>query len=129
MAGACTGDARAPVPRPAGENADDIPGIPVTFHGRWGVDAEACRNPDASIEGITITADELRFHESIGTPTRMVEEGDDRVRLSVDYEGEGQQWTSRQSLQRNGDRLTLRGPDDVELHRVKCAPSDIAGGH
>ena len=106
---------------------DDAPAasIPARWHGDWAADDAGCREPDAHIEGLTISADELRFHESIAVP-RSVETLDaDSIRVESDYEGQGQQWTATQVLHlSNGDAsLRVDGPDGASMTRVRCEPA------
>ena len=99
--------------------------IPARWHGDWAADEAGCREPDAHIEGLTISVDELRFHESIAVP-RSVETLDaDSIRVESDYEGEGQQWTATQVLRlSNGDAsLRVDGPDGASMTRVRCEPA------
>ncbi|OHE83744.1 MAG: hypothetical protein A2579_07345 [Lysobacterales bacterium RIFOXYD1_FULL_69_11] len=106
---------------------DDAPAstIPARWHGDWAADDAGCREPDAHIERLTISADELRFHESIAVP-RSVETLDaDSIRVESDYAGEGQQWTATQVLRlSNGDAsLQVDGPDGASMTRVRCEPA------
>ena len=77
----CARPASMPPPR---ELADDAPVavIPERWHGRWAPTEDACRNLDSSIEGITIAASELRFHESIGVPSGIEVISVDTLRLA-----------------------------------------------
>lgn len=58
--GPIRGCARPASMPPPGEPGDDMAvtaSIPEPWRGRWAPTQEACRNPDSSIEGITISAD------------------------------------------------------------------------
>ena len=69
--------------------------IPLRFQGRWGLGAAECDPANADIAKGLMTVEPTRFsfYESRGTPSRIAAEGPDRLRLSVDYTGEGQEWT------------------------------------
>lgn len=106
---------------------DDATGaaIPTRWHGDWAADEAGCRDPDAHIEGLVVSAQELRFHESVAVP-RSVETLDaDSIRVASDFEGEGQQWTATQVLRlSNGDAsLQVDGPDGASMTRVRCEPA------
>lgn len=117
----CARLASAPPPRePAPEDVADTPRIPAAYVGRWGKDRAACRNPASSIEGLTIFPRELRFHESLGIPTRVTRRDADTIAVTSAYEGEGMEWTATQTLRLgDGDRLivTTRGEN---FERVRC---------
>ena len=114
-------DADAPADAPAG-----APGttIPARWHGDWAADEAGCREPDAHIEGLTVSADELRFHESIAVPRRVDRLDADSIRVESDYDGEGQQWTATQVLRLSDGDATLQvdGPDGASMTRIRCAP-------
>ena len=106
---------------------DDAPAasIPARWHGDWAADEAGCREPDAHIQGLAISADALRFHESIAVP-RSVETLDaDSIRVESDYEGEGQQWTATQVLRLSNSDASLHvdGPDGASMTRVRCEPA------
>ncbi len=117
----CARLASAPPPRePAPEDVADTPRIPAAYVGRWGKDRATCRNPASSIEGLTISPRELRFHESLGIPTRVTRRDADTIAVTSTYEGEGMEWTATQTLRLgDGNRLivTTRGEN---FERVRC---------
>ena len=121
-AGDAGDDADAPADAPTG-----APGttIPARWHGDWAADEAGCREPDAHIEGLTVSADELRFHESIAVPRRVDRLDADSIRVESDYDGEGQQWTATQVLRlSDGDAaLQVDGPDGASMTRIRCAPA------
>lgn len=118
----CARPASMPPPGETGaDTASDGEEIPARFHGRWATDAGACERPEASIEGITIEARALRFHESIGVPQRVERVDADTVRITSAYSGEGEEWSREQTLHLVGpDTLELAGPDGVRLRRLRC---------
>ncbi|MHA3842036.1 hypothetical protein ACX0GZ_12545 [Sphingomonas aestuarii] len=121
VANGCARPASAPPPgEPAPEETADAPRIPAAYVGRWDKDRAACRNPASSIEGLTISPRELRFHESLGIPTRVTRRDADTIAVTSAYEGEGLEWTATQTLRLDdGDRLivTTRGEN---FERVRC---------
>ncbi len=101
---------------PPGEAAATIP---ATFVGKWNSDAAACARPATSTEGVKVTPTEIVFHESAGRVTRVEALGDDRIRITADYDGEGERWTATQTLWVVGDRLTIE-TDGRSISRVRC---------
>ena len=118
----CARPASMPPPGETGADTASAGGeIPARFHGRWATDAGACERPEASIEGITIEARALRFHESIGVPQRVERMDADTVRITSAYSGEGEEWSREQTLHLVGpDTLELADPDGVRLRRLRC---------
>ncbi len=113
-----------PPPRPAEPEAALQPTLPAAFHGQWAVNQAACADPDSNIEQLHVGPRELRFHERIAVPTRVEPVNATTLNLSLDYEGEGQRWTSLQGLQLSGgDSLTIKGPGDFNMRRVRCGPA------
>lgn len=92
--------------------------IPAAYVGRWDRDAAACARPATSIEGVAISPRELRFHESFGEVTAVtpVTGG---VRIEARYSGEGERWTTAQTLRVDGDALTIEG-EGAPIRRVRC---------
>lgn len=104
---------------PPGEVAAATPAIPARFVGWWNRDAAACARPAASIEGVRVTPRELWFLESVGMVKRVEPLGPDRIRITADYEGEGERWTATQTLRVDGDRLTIV-TDGQPFTRIRC---------
>ena len=96
------------------------PAIPAHFHGRWAPDAAGCAGADTTIEDIEIDGRGLRFHESMGFPVEVSIIDGNSVRLANRYSGEGEQWTSEQTLAVSGDSLVISGPGDLRLERIRC---------
>lgn len=91
--------------------------IPAAFQGRWDASAEACAS--GSDMKLTITGDELLFHESVGKPTSVASRGPDAIRIEADFSGEGEEWQGVLELSLATDRLTVtqRGSS---TERVRC---------
>lgn len=104
---------------PPGEGAGTIP---ANFVGAWNVDAAACARPATSIDGVKVTPNELLFHESAGRVTKVEPLAPDRIRITADYDGEGERWTATQTLRISGDRLTI-DTGGRPFSRVRCRAS------
>lgn len=93
--------------------------IPAPYHGVYDLSLEACARP--SIEQLTVSARELRFHESVGAVRSVAYGGSGAIAVEADYEGEGQRWRNLRilKLSDNDSRLTVQGNGD-RLDRVRC---------
>ena len=81
------------------------------MQGRWGLVAADCEPDHADAKGLlTITADKLRFYESVGTLGDIREGAENRIRASFDFEGEGMEWQRDMTLelQDGGSALVRR---------------------
>jgi len=104
---------------PPGEGVAAANTIPARFVGRWNRDTAACARPAASIEGVRVTPNELWFHESVGAVRRVEVLAPDRLRITAEYDGEGERWTATQTLHVAGDRLTIV-TDGQPFSRMRC---------
>jgi hypothetical protein len=102
-------------------------GIPAALQGRWGLVAADCEPGRADAKGLlTITADKLRFYESVGELDDIREVADDRIHASFDFTGEGTEWEREMALelQETGAALVRRefGADAApgSFRYVKC---------
>ena len=94
--------------------------IPAAFHGVYDQSRENCARP--SQYRLTVSAGELKFHESIGAVRSVAVEGPNAISVDADYQGEGESWRTTQRLVRDGDRLTISG-DGTTTVRVRCPSS------
>ena len=94
--------------------------IPAAFHGVYDGSLEACARP--SDQRLTVSAGELRFHESIGSVRKVAPGPSGAIRVEADYQGEGESWRSSRDLllSEDGSKLTIGG-DGTSLVRVRCA--------
>lgn len=97
--------------------AEPITSIPAAFHGVYDQDRESCGQ--ASEYRLNVTADALRFHESIGTVRAVTVAGPNDVEVAADYEGEGEKWSNRRRLRLAEGRLTISG-EGIEIVRLRC---------
>ena len=100
--------------------------LPARFHGVYDRDTAACAA--AGDTRLTVSAGTLRFHESIGAVREVAPVGPDAVRVTADFEGEGEKWRSVRLLRLSdeGGVLTVSG-DGTSLTRVRCpAPGEAA---
>lgn len=83
-------------------------GIPATLHGRWGLVPADCTSTRGDNKGLlTITADTLRFYESVGTLGKVVERDAGHLVADFALTGEGQSWTRRMVLDAEEGGKTL----------------------
>ncbi len=108
-----------PSPRGPGHPHSFSDSIPAPYHGVYDASLEACARP--SIERLTVSARELRFHESLGAVRSVSYGGSGAIAVEADYEGEGQKWRNLRilKLSDNDSRLTVQG-DGGRLDRVRC---------
>ncbi|HEX8263340.1 MAG TPA: hypothetical protein VF547_10750 [Allosphingosinicella sp.] len=106
-------------PAPAEAEPIVAAAIPGPFLGVYDASREACgRSSDARL---TVSAGELRFHESIATVRKVTPVGADSVRVEADYQGEGERWRNVRDLRlgAGGTELTVSG-DGTRFTRVRC---------
>jgi hypothetical protein len=90
--------------------------IPVAFRGNWSATRASCDKPGDDMR-LSVSADSLVFYESVGKLTSLSRLAPERVRLTAEYNGEGDKWseTSTLTLSRGGDALTIG-----KVTRVRC---------
>jgi hypothetical protein len=105
---------RAPATAPSPAQA-----IPPAFQGVFDAPRHACAGP--SEYRLTVSAGELRFHESIGIVRAVTEDGPDTIRVAADYQGEGESWSNVRALRLSdgGMTLTITG-EGTSLTRYRC---------
>ena len=93
--------------------------IPAALLGVYDASIEACGKP--SDGRLTVTATELRFHESIGTVRKVMATGPETVTVEADYQGEGERWSNRRELKLGGGGATLTvSGEGTRFERVRC---------
>lgn len=100
--------------------ADSTDGIPAALQGQWTGAKEKCGDP-ASVQALQVTPDELIFHESAGTITKVVRGEKGAVAIDADFTGEGESWTKRleMRLADGGQRLSVTN-DGQTIIRKRC---------
>lgn len=84
------GDGATPKPAP---NEASAAGIPEPLRGRWGLVAADCEPGRSDAKGLlVISADKLKFYESVGTLGEASERAPTRLRASFAFTGEGMSW-------------------------------------
>ncbi|SMF78619.1 hypothetical protein [Allosphingosinicella indica] len=109
----------SPMPEPtATATPDELSGtatIPAALRGRWGLVAADCTSTRGDAKGLLrIAADTIRFYESRAKLGRVVERDRSRIVADFDFEGEGQTWERRLTLdgQDGGKTLIRRDQGD-----------------
>ena len=95
--------------------------IPKKFHGVFDNSEAGCsfRYSDGRL---TIYKDSIVFYESAGDVTGdVVREGDNRIQVSLNMQGEGDTWTDYRSyeLSEDGQKLTIKH-GDYQFERIRC---------
>lgn len=90
--------------------------IPAAFQGNWSASRASCGKPGDDMR-LAVQGDSLIFYESVGQVTAVQSLGSDRVRISADYNGEGNRWSDDATLvlSDGGNALTIGG-----AKRVRC---------
>ena len=82
--------------------------FPAQYRGRWGLVPADCTSTRGDAKGlITITADAIRFYESVARPAALTSVGERRLDGNYAATGEGQSWTLLQRLELDADGKTL----------------------
>lgn len=97
--------------------------IPAALHGRWGMGPADCTSTRGDAKGLlVVTADQLRFYESVAVPTDDAKAGADWIRGEFDFTGEGQNWTKFQALALNGrDLVRTESNPNASYTYAKCS--------
>lgn len=91
------GDGATPLATPS-EAA--VEGIPEPLRGNWGLVAADCEPGRSDAKGLlAISADKLRFYESVGTLGEATEQTPERLRATFAFTGEGMNWNREMLLE------------------------------
>lgn len=94
--------------------------IPARIQGKWTGTDERCGDRGADLE-LSIAADQLVFHESVGLVKAVRESGDDSIALEAAFTGEGQSWTRTLRMRPSADGRTLTITNDgTAVTRKRC---------
>jgi hypothetical protein len=98
------------------------PLIPAALHGRWGLSPGDCTSTRGDAKGLlTITADQLRFYESVARPSPGVQTADRYVSGNFAFTGEGTSWTRYQTLELRNGTLVRTENEPTQRHTyVRC---------
>ena len=102
-----------PGPPPVSANATSGGVINPAIQGRWGLTPADCTPNRSDAKGLLIiSANELKFYESRGTPGTSIESNDTGISGNFNFTGEGQSWSKYVSLklQHGGLVRTERSP-------------------
>jgi len=82
--------------------------IPETIRGRWGLVPADCTSTRGDAKGLLeVSAEQLKFYESVAKLGEIKEAGESRIRGTFDYTGEGQTWTNDVVLDVQDDGKTM----------------------
>lgn len=105
-----------------------VASIPPAVRGRWGLVPADCTSTRGDAKGLLIVeADKLRFYESVGALGEASESGENAIRATFSFTGEGMEWTRDQTLEvRDGGKTLIRrehGPEAAPepFKYAKCA--------
>ena len=98
--------AAVPADNAAAPTADADRAIPAALLGDWALVAGDCTTTWGDAKGLlTVTATELRFYESRGKLGQVIESSPSRITADFDFQGEGEEWQRRMTLEKSGDAL------------------------
>lgn len=93
---------------PAAEGEVSQVEIPEAVQGRWGMVAADCTSKRGDAKGLLeVSADQLKFYESVAKLGEIKEAGETRIRATFAYTGEGQSWSQDVVLDAQDDGKTL----------------------
>lgn len=98
----------APAPAPS---ATAMPtAIPAAFQGRFGLVAKDCTSTMGDAKGLLeVSADKLKFYESVGTLKEITQATEGRIRGSFGFTGEGMEWQRDEVMDlRDGGKVLVR---------------------
>lgn len=84
--------------------------IPAALQGRWGINDADCTTTKGDDKGlITVSANQVRFYESIANLGKVSESSDSRIAADFAFTGEGQSWSRGMILDvQNGGNVLVR---------------------
>lgn len=95
--------------------------IPPSLHGRWGLTPGDCMTSHGSEGLLTISANQIRFHESVAVPSAGVQTSANSISGDFAFTGEGENWTRHQTFELRDGRLVRTDRDPIATFRyVRC---------
>lgn len=111
----------------AAASAASLDAIPEVVRGRWGLVPADCTSTKGDAKGLLeVSADQLKFYESVAKLGMIKEVGESRIRATFAYTGEGQSWSQDVVLDVQDDGQTMirrdYGPDAMPgpLKYMRC---------
>jgi hypothetical protein len=99
------------------DNSDDGGGataIPAAFHGRWGMTPADCTSTRGDAKGLmVVSADGIRFYESLAKPAPDVKISANSVSGSFAFTGEGMNWNKYEVLELQQGKLVRTESDPM----------------
>jgi hypothetical protein len=101
-----TENAAATAGNAAASDAVPAAAIPAALLGSWALVPGDCTTEWGDAKGLlTVTPSELRFYESRGKLGAVIESSPTRIAADFDFQGEGEEWQRRMTLERDGEEL------------------------
>jgi len=108
-----------PVSKPSPE-LDDPDALPVPMRGRWGLTAADCDVSNGAPKGLmTIAPKTLKFYESTATVVSLAKASSYAVTAGLSFEGEGQKWTSAETLALVSGGTALMRTEQSPVHTFR----------
>ena len=101
-----------------------VPGkIPASLHGRWGMTPADCTSTRGDAKGLLIvSADGLRFYESVAKPAGELKTSDDSASGDFAFTGEGMTWKKYEALEIQSNKLVRTESSPMKSFAyVRCA--------
>ncbi len=96
--------------------------IPTALRGRWALSPGDCVLSTPSPGVLIVTADGLRFHESVARPLAKSQTSADTISGDFAFSGEGESWVRFQTLQLQDKRLVRTERDPMRSYAyVRCS--------
>ena len=97
--------------------------IPAFLHGRWGLTPGDCTSTRGDAKGLlVVSADQLKFYESVGKPTGTLEISPDSASGDFAFTGEGMTWKKYQALElQDGKLVRTESSPMASFTYARCA--------
>jgi len=108
--------------RDAAEASPGLESIPSLLHGRWGLTPADCEAGRSDAKGLmTVSAEEIRFYESVARPVGGLERSGNSVRGQFAFTGEGMSWTRFEAFELQDGKLVRTESDPMaSFTYVRC---------
>ena len=97
--------------------------IPAFLHGRWGLTPADCTSTRGDAKGLlVVSADQLKFYESVGKPAGELEISPDSASGDFAFTGEGMSWKKYQALEiQDGKLVRTESSPMASFTYARCA--------